>query len=392
MESPQQVKAGAPKGGPKGKMKRCPYCGAKNKASFEYCIRCAEPLDDSAAAGREELVSRDSGTLSKILVGGILGVVALLVVALVVRGRNDSAASASAPAPAGGAPDLATRPVPELPASESKEVLAKFNNALAAYNQKDYRAAVDLFEEVIQEIPENPSAHQYLGLAHYQLGEFADALEDLQSARDLRPDSFQLLDHYVTIAKKAGDLEKAEAALLDYIGRNPDETEPRLELSRIARTLGKADEALEQAAYLANAQEASPEFKYEYGVSLKEAGKLEEAKAALKSSLELDPSSAAANHALGVTELLSGKPQEAVAPLEAAVARAPDNGDFRFSLAQAYEKLDRIPESLAAYEAYLQHAGPSDPRAKVVRERLEVAKKALAERNQASEGRKGQSS
>lgn len=388
MESPQQSNAVAPKGGPRGKMKRCPYCGAKNKGNFEYCIRCAEPLDEAAPEG---MVARDRATLSKLFVGSILGVVALAVVAFVVRGQNDSAASASAPAPTETAPNLVAPPAPELAVLESKEVLADFNAALAAYNQKDYRAAVDLFEAVIQEIPDNPAAHQYLGLAHYQLEEYPEALDALEGARNLRPDSFEILDHYVTIAKKAAQLDKAEGALRDYIGRHPGETEPRLELSRIARTLGNADEAMEQAAYLANADGASPEFKYEYGVSLKEAGKLEEAKAALKSSLELDPTSAVANHALGVTELLSGQPQEAVGPLEAAVSQAPDNGDFRFSLAQAYEKLDRIPESLAAYEAYLQHASPADPRANVIRQRLEVAKKTLAERNQAGERRKGES-
>jgi hypothetical protein len=72
------------------------------------------------------------------------------------------------------------------------------------------------------------------------------------------------------------------------------------------------------------------------------------------------------------------------------VAKAPENSDYRFSLAQAYEKLDRIPESLAAYEAYLKRAGADDPKAKVVRERLAVAKKALAERNRTEERAKGE--
>ncbi len=114
---------------------------------------------------------------------------------------------------------------------------------------------------------------------------------------------------------------------------------------------------------------------------MRAAGRLDEAIEVLKTTVELNPASAAAQHALGMTELQSGKAKEAVAPLEQAVARAPENGEFRFSLAQAYEKLDRIPESLAAYEAYLQRAGASDPRAKVVRERLAIAKKALAEQN-----------
>ncbi len=67
-------------------------------------------------------------------------------------------------------------------------------------------------------------------------------------ARKLRPDSFEILDDYVTAAKKAGDLESASAALREYIQRNPSQRGPRVELSRIAREAGRPEEALEQAA------------------------------------------------------------------------------------------------------------------------------------------------
>ena len=389
MESPQQATAGTPKNAPgasnKGKMKRCPHCGAKNKGSFEYCIRCSEPLDAAAPAGKEPVVAQEFATLSRLLAFGIAGVALLAALALLFRGTSDDDAGRSeAPVvqAASGSPDLAPRGAPVQPEIDSKEVLGVFNAGLAAFNQRDYSTAIGLFQEVIQEIPDNPSAHQYLGLSLFHLQQFPEAMGALAEARALRPDSFELLDHYVTAAKKAGDLESASGALRDFIQRNPSDRDSRLELSRIARETGRPEEALEQTALLANAEEASPEFKYEYGVSLRAAGKLDEAIAALKSSIDLDPSSAVAHHALGVTELQSGKAKDAVGPLEQAVARAPENGDFRFSLAQAYEKLDRIPESLAAYEAYLQRASDSDPRAKVVREGLAVARKALAEQHQ----------
>lgn len=383
MESPQQAKAGTRKTAPgasnKGKMKRCAHCGAKNKASFEYCIRCSEPLDLEAPEG---IAVPEGGTaISKLFIGGIAGVVVLAVLAFLFRGSPEQAGGSGAPVTqaASGSSDLAPQEAPR-PEIDSKEVLGIFNAGLAAFNQRDYSTAVGLFQEVIQEIPDNPTAHQYLGLSFFHLQQFPEAMAALADARELRPDAFELLDHYVTAAKKAGDLESASAALRDFVQRNPRDRKARLELSRIARETGRPEEALEQTALLANQDQATPEVKYEYGVSLRAAGKLDEAIAALKSSIELDPSSAVAHHALGVTELQSGKAKEAVGPLEQAVAKAPDNGEFRFSLAQAYEKLDRIPESLAAYEAYLQRAPDSDPRAKIVRERLAIAKKALAER------------
>jgi tetratricopeptide (TPR) repeat protein len=396
MESPQQAKAGTRKNTPgasKGKMKRCSHCGAKNKSSFEYCIRCSEPLDTQAPDGRgaaDALGGGASPALSKLLAGGIAAVVLLAAAALLFRGTDDDGGGAPAVQASTGSPDLVPREAPVQTGFDTKEVMESFNAGLAAYNQQDYSTAIGIFQEVVQEIPDNPSAHQYLGLSYYHLQQFPEAMGALAEARKLRPDSYEVLDHFVTAAKKAGDLESGAAALKEYIQRNPNERSSRLELSRIARELGRPEEALEQAQFLASSDQASPEFKYEYGVSLRAAGKLDEAIAALKSSVELDPSSAVAHHALGVTELQSGKANEALGPLEQAVAKAPDNGEFRFSLAQAYEKLDRIPESLAAYEAYLMRAKDSDPRAKVVRERLAVAKKALAERDRTGDRAKGE--
>ena len=393
MESPQQAKVGTRKNAPgasKGKMKRCSHCGAKNKSSFEYCIRCSEPLVGGDAPAQD--VSQDRAAISKLMIGGIAAVVLLVALALLFRGTMGDSDGSGAPAvqASSSGPDIVPGEAPVATGLDSKEVVGTFNAGLAAYSQRDYSTAIDLFREVVQEIPDNPSAHQYLGLAFYQLQQFPEALSALADARRLRPDSFELLDHYVSVSKKAGDLESASAALREFIQRNPEERAARLELSRIAREMGSPEEALEQAAFLASSNEANPEFKYEYGVSLKAAGKLDEAIAALKKSVELDPSSAVAQHALGVTELQSGKTKEALGPLEQAVARAPENGEFRFSLAQAYEKLDRIPESLAAYEAYLQRAGESDPRAKVVRERLAIAKKALAEQSRTGERARGE--
>src|SRR5262245_49903140 len=133
MESPQQGKAGTRKsasgsagsGSAKGKMKRCSYCGAKNKASFEYCIRCSEPLDVEAPAAA---VASESGALPKLLAVGVGAVVLLVAAALLFRGSPDNAGSGGAPTvQASGAANVAPRPVSVEPGIGSKEVLGTFN-------------------------------------------------------------------------------------------------------------------------------------------------------------------------------------------------------------------------------------------------------------------------
>lgn len=386
MESPQQSAPSAPgarKGG--GGMKRCPYCGAKNKASFEYCVRCSEPLDETAPEGQ---IAQGRAALSKLVVGAVVCIGVLVALAAVryfvaAGAPEPTAAATTGTAAPAEAPARVTEPLPDI---DSQEVLDDFNEGLRAYNARDYETAASHFEVVARELPDNPSAFQYLGLSYYYLESYDDALDALEEARRLRPDSFELLTHYVKVAKQADRVPVAAEVLRDFVADHPENRPARLELARLARDLGDTDEAVSQAEALASADQSSPELSYEYGVSLKDAGRYEEAKAVLKSTIELDPDSALAHHALGVTELLSGSPSSAIGPLETAVAKAPSNGDFRFSLAQAYEKADRISESLQAYEAYLEHADAGDPRAKVVRERLAVAKKALAERSKGTSG------
>ena len=100
---------------------------------------------------------------------------------------------------------------------------------------------------------------------------------------------------YVSVCKEGGDVERALAGLERFVADHPDELEARLEIARLARTSGNDELAMEQSEYLATANDLDAEFAYEYGVTLKEAGQIEEAKAVLKNSIELDPDSAVAH-------------------------------------------------------------------------------------------------
>ena len=376
MASPEDGSRGKKAAGAKG-MTRCPHCGAKNKKSFEYCVRCSESLDDVPEWGG------GSGSRSPmVMIMGVMivAVGALVALTLVLSSATEEPQAARSPTSPALPVNIERPAEPMLEEIDAQLATAKYSEAIAAFRQRDYDNAISMFEDLARDLPENARVLQYLGLSHFHNGDYASSKQTLAAARELRPDSFELLDHYVTACKKDADDESAFAALKEFVDRRPEELEARLELARIARATGDEDVAMEQTEYLASTRRADPEFVYEYGVSLKNAGQWDEAKTVLRNSIELDPSSAAAHHALGVTELISGNASAAVASLEQAVAAAPDNGDYHFSLAQTYEELDRIPESLAAYEAYVQHARPDDTRAPIVRKQLELAKKALAER------------
>ena len=125
-----------------------------------------------------------------------------------------------------------------------------------------------------------------------------------------------------------------------------------------------------------------PVYTYEHAITLKQAGDLGEAKRLLDRAVELDPGVGPAQHGLGVVELLTGNAVKAIEPLEKAVALEPANGSFHFTLAQAYERVERVDESLASYEAYLRYADDDDPQARLVRDLLLTAKRVVDEPQQ----------
>jgi tetratricopeptide (TPR) repeat protein len=362
-------------------MKRCPYCGAKNKSAFEYCVRCSEPLDEASPEGA---IAQTRSRLNYLVVGGVSAVVALALAALVARPTDTDEPAR----PEGTGFGAAPRPVPAEPVRPPAPVgsgLENYRAGLDAYNQGDYETAIVEFERAVRDLPENPTAHAYLGLSHYFLGEYHNAIPALEESLALRPTSFGYLDYLVTSCKKAGELERAVSVLNDFLHANPDAVSVRVELARVARETGDYAESLRQTQLLRAEFGDTAEFAYEQAATLQESGEIQAAKDVLREAIGLAPEEPRVHHALGLIELSSGNPERAIESLEAATARAPTNGDYLFDLAQAYEKSDRIEDSLAAYERYLENARPDDERAPVVAERLEVAKNALARRRRAGQ-------
>ena len=146
------------------------------------------------------------------------------------------------------------------------------------------------------------------------------------------------------------------------------------------RAEGKTEEAIfGMQEVLARVSREPFRSAWSWARALKTAGRVEEAATAFRTAAVTNPDSAVAQHALGVTELAAGNFSNSLEPLQEAVRLDEENGGFRLALAQAYENLDKIPESLSEYEAFIR-LSPNDPLAPKIEKLLTRAKSALAER------------
>ncbi len=92
----------------------------------------------------------------------------------------------------------------------------------------------------------------------------------------------------------------------------------------------------------------------------------DEAEAALRRALALDPERTATLVNLGILLVESGRIEEALEQLRAAVRAEPEASHPRLNLATALQRAERWPEAIAQYDAILE-SSPGDPQASFLR-------------------------
>jgi Flp pilus assembly protein TadD len=356
-------------------MKRCPSCGAKNKDNFEYCVRCSEPLD---------VVATPERSTSPVFTS--IGLTILVVLCAYWGWQNLSSPESAPPPPA--APEPAAPRAGAAAAGragtpfDAGRAQASAREGIEAFNEERYEDARRFFVDFTAEAPENPFGHMYLGLSQYYLGDQDAAIEAMEDAFDLAPGNPGFGRYLVAMLMQIEDFPRAEDVVRRYLDAKPDDASARVELVRLMRRQGGLEQAVNEGEQLVEVAPENFDAVLELGTSLKESGMFDEAEDVFRKAIELDPESATAQHALGVTALVAGDYSKAREPLEKAVQLEPERALFRLSLAQTYENLDRIPESLAEYEAFVKLA-PDDPRAQKIEQLVKRARQALEERRRA---------
>lgn len=155
----------------------------------------------------------------------------------------------------------------------------------------------------------------------------------LAAAREGRPDEAR--GHYLVAIEKAG-------------GKYP---EAFFNLGSVERDLAHVDEAI--AAYR-KAIELDPGYntaRNNLGLTLKQAGRLAEAEATFREALARDPGYAAAWLNLGGLLTAQGRHEEAIACFGKALEARPGYPAARLDLGAAYRKAGRIADAVATYRA-----------------------------------------
>ena len=177
----------------------------------------------------------------------------------------------------------------------AQEDVPTWDRAVSLYKQTQYREAITEFKRVLDASPNHADSWKYIGLSHFQLKEYDQALMPLGKALELR---------------------QAE-------GRS--NTEVLLALSRCHLQLNRHERALPYLETLTKQQPDSAVNYYLLGFTYANLKRTNEAVQALKTSLKLDSKDADTWYYLGVLQYRAGNVDGAIEALRGGSVAAPDN-------------------------------------------------------------------
>jgi tetratricopeptide (TPR) repeat protein len=174
----------------------------------------------------------------------------------------------------------------------------------------NYRLAVVAYERGLAVAPKNVELLNALGFALFQQGRSQEAVVALEKAVLVDPQHWKSHNNLALAAIDMGELELAEAHYRDSLAIKPQ-----------------------------------PAIYNDLGVVLERQGLPEEAAAAYRSAVKLDPKAVSAQYNLGSSLARSGKLAEAENHLRAAIKADPKNAAARLKLAEVLEGLGRTDEA-----------------------------------------------
>jgi tetratricopeptide (TPR) repeat protein len=229
-----------------------------------------------------------------------------------------------------------------------KKAFDSLNEGTLAYEQGDYRRAVDLLREAAAISLNSFQAHYELGLALRDSRLYSDALEPLGIALELNPKHLQAHVAKGDCYLKLGDAAEAEAEYQRALDLQPDYVQAHLALGDAYLKQGDTSEA--RAEYL-RALELQPNYAAAHtglGAMFESLGEDDHAEEQYRLALEINVTHADAYVRLGDLFLRRDRADDAIDLFLKAIRIKPDFSRGFTQLGAAYARQQLYDEAIAA--------------------------------------------
>lgn len=233
------------------------------------------------------------------------------------------------------------------------EILNRFDQGGAYYEQKNYSEASKAFQEVSDQDPHNLLAHFLLAACYEKTGYLETALAEFQQVASLDPLFINVYNNIGNLQEKQGDFQAAIEAYQTDLRLHPQSALSPNNLGVIYLKLNRFQEAKEQFEKLLT---LSPDLSTRIvahtnlGAAYEMLGLLEPALNEYSQSLSLDPSYLAARMGAGNIYFKTQRSEQAIEEWQKALVINPQLAEAHFNLGCALLGKRRLSEAIGHLE------------------------------------------
>jgi Flp pilus assembly protein TadD len=340
----------------------CPNCGAQNRPTWEFCVRCDEslegvqPVEATGPEPEEAAVSTAPANA--------IALVALL--ALVVLGAAGWRYASRAGPREGPNPDIFTvaSVPPDLPKppEPSGAGASDYDAGRRLMNAGDLGAAVTQLAAAVAADPDNAEFRNVYGFALLRSGDTEGAVAQHAEAARLDP---RLRMQYARSLDLAGQTAEAVEEYEAILAGSPGAATVQEDLGRLLFRSGQHVRALPHLKAAAEARPDDPVLQQELAYSLEQAGDPRGAEAAFRGVLEKAPEASISRGLLADNLYEQGRKDEATAVLREGLKLTPNVPLLQRQLGSVLERSGDGASAAAAYRAYVRLA-PNAPDAREI--------------------------
>jgi Flp pilus assembly protein TadD len=218
-----------------------------------------------------------------------------------------------------------------------------------ARRNDDYRSAIAMWSDTVAKRPDNPRAHNNLGVALTNQGKTGEAMIHYAEAVRLKPDYVDARNNLGTAFMKQGRHEDAIAEYKEAVRVRPGFADAHSNLGIALMRSGRNDEAATEFSRALSLNPDSSRTHNDLGTVLYLQGRIKEAIAQYSAAIRLQPSFAEAHHNLGLAVLEQGNTDAAILNFTEAIRLKPDYAKARNNLGILLHQRGRIKEAVAQF-------------------------------------------
>lgn len=233
------------------------------------------------------------------------------------------------------------------------QLIEKLNLAFQAHGAGDMVKAREIYEEVLEIVPEHPDTNYNLGLVFHRQGELERAMEKYR--RTIAADANYYQAHYnlANALKEQGKVDEAIQSYRDALVVHPDHIGAHHNLGAAYFSKNMLPEAIASYQRVLALDPQNAQAYYNLGVALQTAGDRQQAIASYAKALTIDPEDGDSYFNLALLLKENGEYEEAIAAYRMAIELNPRDVDIHFNLGIAHADRQELEKAVECYRQVL---------------------------------------